>query len=164
MAYAQKDTNQIYIVDRPSRTTTYEIVNDGNLPNGISPDVFTLVDVIRAGTARTAVIAQTLNSYDGAAFSGLGFGNIGDYGALVRAETLVLTTDLIRSAYETGGTAANPAEMPPYFNPIAQPAWTAEYPSEFRNSLPSLAGYVYRPGGAGSSLRTGYFAVAERRR
>ena len=37
------------------------------------------------------VIGQTLNFYDGDAFTGLPFGEVGDYGALVRTESLVLT-------------------------------------------------------------------------
>ena len=101
------------------------------------------------------VIGQALNYYDGSlvqpshgAFVGLPFGQIGDYGALVRSESLVMIT---------------PPEEPPYLVPGGPPAWTAEYPQEFRDQLPPLAGYIYQPGGSGSEYTGGYFVASERR-
>ena len=48
--------------------------------------------------------------------------------------------------------------------PGGAPAWPDEYPQEFRDLLPSLAGYVFQPGGADSPYARGYFAATERRR
>src|SRR5262249_27951233 len=56
--------------------------------------------------AALTVIGQTLNFYDGPAFQGLDFKQIGEHGALVRTENLVLTANIVQQAY--GG------QSPPY--------------------------------------------------
>ena len=56
----------------------------------------------------------------------------------------------------------DPPEEPPYLAPSGSPVWTTEYPQEFRNRLPALAGYTYQPGEG--EYRQGYFAATERRR
>jgi RHS repeat-associated protein len=155
-AYAQRDDEQHYIVDRVARTTTYEILNDG------SAALFDLLKTIGKGSVRSDIISQTLNFYDGPSFQGLSFRQIGDYGALVRTESLVLTEHILHEAYKSGSTVLSPPEMPPYLMPGASPAWTEEYPQEFRDLLPPLAGYTYQPGG-GSEYEAGYFAATERR-
>lgn len=145
--YAQRDDDQKFIVDRVAQTTTYEILNDGR------STVLQLWDAVQANTASRKIIGQTLNFYDGDAFQGLGFGQIKDFGALVRSLTLVMTEEDLQNAYG--------AERPPYLaNPVN---WTGDYPQEFRNQFPTLAGYAFQPGGAGSPFATGYFAIAERR-
>jgi RHS repeat-associated protein len=46
----------------------------------------------------------------------------------------------------------------------AAPAWTADYPQRFRDSIPPLAGYRYRSAGRdGSHVWDGYYAVAGQR-
>ena len=95
-----------------------------------------------AGRARRrlAVVGQTLTYYDGAAFVGLPLGQLGDFGAPVRTESLVLTDEVAaRGAYRRR------RPIPPYLVPGGAPAWTAEYPPEFRERLPALAGYISRP-------------------
>lgn len=159
--YAQRDDAQHYIVDHVARTTTYEILNDG------SSALFDLQTAIEAGTVRRRdqrCSAQILNFYDGPAFQGLPYGQIGDYGAVVRTESLVLTQDILHEAYKSGSTVLTPPEEPPYLVPDGPPPWTAEYPQEFRDLLPPLAGYIYQPGGTSSEYETGYFAATERRR
>jgi hypothetical protein len=128
-----------------SRTTSFEILNDGAL------SVLQLRQNILDDKASTRLIGQTLNFYDGQAFQGLPFGEIGDFGALVRSESLVLTDDILQAAY---GNA-----QPPYLQP--SPNWTADYPEEFKTLLPLRAGYVYHTGGA---YATGYFAVTQQQR
>ncbi len=144
--YAQRDDAERYMVDRVAKTTTYEILNDGRLT------VFQLWEAVKTGTIARQIIGQTLNFYDGEAFVGAAFGSIGDYGALVRSLTLMMTEADLQAAYG--------ANSPPYLNHPVN--WTTEYPQEFRDRLPALAGYVFQPGGDG--VAAGYFALAERRR
>jgi len=156
--YAKRDDVQRYIVDRAARTTTHEILNNG------SPSLSALLNSIRDGSAQRRIIGQSLNFYDGPAFTGLPCKQIGEYGALVRTENLVLTPEILQEAYKSGNAVINPPEIPPYLAPGGNPAWTAEYPQEFRNLLPTLAGFTYQAGGAGSEYAKGYFAAIERRR
>ncbi len=155
--YAQPLDPRVYIHDRVAKTTTYEIKNNG------SQTVLALKNMLDSDPA-LSIIGQTLNFYDGPAFQGLPFGQLGDYGALVRTESLVLTEEILHEAYKSGSTVLTPPEKPPYLASDGPPAWTAEYPQGFRNLLPALAGYSYQPGGAGSEYETGYFAITERRR
>ncbi|MCI0728150.1 MAG: discoidin domain-containing protein, partial [Chloroflexi bacterium] len=114
--YARRDDEQIYMVDRVARTTTYEILNDG------SASAFALHGQILDGSAARRLIGQSLNFYDGPAFQGLPFGQLGDYGALARTESLVLTPEILHEAYKSGDEVLNPPEEPPYLRPAALPA------------------------------------------
>ncbi|NOT57510.1 MAG: hypothetical protein HOP18_23135 [Deltaproteobacteria bacterium] len=154
--YTHRDNAQRYLIGRMARTTSYEILNNG------SPSVFALHANILDGSVTRGIIGQTLNFYDGPAFEGLPFGQLGDHGVVARTESLVLTEDILREAYKSGGTVQTPPEMPPYLIPGSAPAWMAEYPQEFRELLPPLAGYVFQPGGVSSEYARGYFVVAER--
>jgi len=150
-----------------SRATTYEIVNDG------SPSVFALYDGIVDGSAARRLIGQSLNFYDGPAFQGLPFGHIGDYGALVRTETLVLDEQLLHDAYKSGSDVLTPPEEPPYLS-SGVPTWTTDYPAEFRALLPAQqpldptrpglqitpAGYGFASGDDGNFAR-GYFVATQ---
>jgi YD repeat-containing protein len=156
--YVNRDDAQRYIAGRVARITSYEILNDG------SPSVDELHAAILDGSVSRRLIGQTLNFYDGPAFQGLPFGQIGDHGVLARADSLVLTEEILRDAYKSGGAEQTPAETPPYLAPDGPPAWTAEYPQEFRDVLPSLAGYAFQAGGADSAYACGYFVATERRR
>jgi RHS repeat-associated protein len=156
--YAQRDDAQRYLIGRVAQTTAYEIISDG------PASVFALHRSILGGSAARRVIGQTLNFYDGPAFQGLSFGRLGEHGVLSRTESLVLTPEILKDAYRSGDTAQAPPELPPYLAPNGTPAWTAEYPQEFRDHLAPLAGYVYQSGGPRSPYETGYFVVGERRR
>ncbi|MGJ0483198.1 MAG: toxin TcdB middle/N-terminal domain-containing protein [Methylomicrobium sp.] len=149
--YLQRDDAQRYLIDRVAKASSYEIINDGKFP------ALALWDAVRKGGASRQLIGQTLNFYDGAAFQGLPFGQLGDYGALTRTESLVLPDALLLELYRSGEAVLDPPELPPYLKPGA-PAWTDEYPAEFRK-LAAQAGYVYRQGGANAISAQGYFTV-----
>lgn len=123
------ETNPPYIKDRVSRSLTYEISTSGL-------NVFEIREAVMNAT-KEAIIANTadvtltnigcqLNYYDGNAFTGLPFDTIGDYGAVVRSETLVLTDTIINAAYD---------EMPECFK--TSPDWsdTNDYPTAFSGAL-----------------------------
>ena len=145
----------VYIRDRAARVTTYEIENNGSQ---------TIVDLrdLPDGDPALAIIGQSLNFYDRdesaerAEFAGLPYGQVGEFGALVRRESLVLTDDILQAAYG--------ADKPPYLAHSGGVNWTADYPQGFRAVVPPLAGHAYQAGGAGSEYTAGYFVVAERRR
>lgn len=149
--YAQRDDAR-YIVDRVAVSTTHELANDG------TPNVPELCRRARAGSLARTATQQTCSYYDGAAFVGLPSGQLGEFGAVVRVESLVLTEAQLREAMRPDGSGA--AEMPPYLDPAGSPNWTAEYPEGFRESLPALAGYRFADG---SDHRVrGYFAEGKR--
>lgn len=161
--YADPKAGQPLIVNRVARTTSYEIINDGETISDPRPSVFHLVESIKSGSAKKRATGQVLNFYDGQPFDGLPGGEVGEYGALVRIEILVLTEDILREAYKSGAEVSDPPEQPPYLLPDGSPPWTAEYPQEFCDQLPSLAGYKFRPGGGDNDDLRGYFAISERR-
>ena len=163
--YAKRDDGYKYIVDRVACITLYEIKNDG------TSDAFSLKEAITHLNATSSVleqravlqgkktpattfttdsntifnsividrpiIGQTLNFYDGPAFEGLPFGQLGDYGVTIRTETLILTDEILQKAFSI-------SEFPPYLSNSNSVLWTSDYPQEFRNQLPALAGYKYR--------------------
>src|SRR5260221_9765807 len=149
-SYAQRDDAQVYIVDRPSGTTTFEVVNSG------SASIFDLVKSIQSNSATQEIASRTVSFYDGGAFQPLSFGQIGNYGALVRTDTLVLTAGILQAVYG--------ANVPPYFATSGAPIWTTDYPQEFRDLLPTLAGYTYHVGGSGSPYETGYYRSTDQRK
>lgn len=157
-SYAQRDDAQHYLVDRVARMTTYEVHNDGK------SILFDLKEAISNGSSSQSIFGQTLSFYDGPPFQGLAFGQIGNYGTLVRTEQLVLTREILHEAYKSGDTVQTPPEEPPYLTPDGTPVWTADYPQEFRTLLPGLAGHTYQPGDTGSEYAPGYFSATERRR
>ncbi len=137
---------QPFIVDRVASATNWEILNSGEQSyQDLWQDILT-------GNANRHVIEQTLNYYDGAAFTGLPLGQIGRYGALACSQHLVLTSELVTAAYAS--------QIPPYLIPGVATAWSAEYPPEFRVLLP-LAGYIYHP--ADGTVVEGFFATTELR-
>lgn len=154
--YARRDSGGVYITDRVASTTTYEILNSGR------EGVFEFIESIANGTAPRAIIGHTVSFYDGPAFQGLPFGRLGDYGALARTETLVLTPELLHEAYRSGDQVLDPPEEPPYLAPDGLVVWPAEYPQDFRDRLPALAGYTYHDGGAGTPYERGYYASTKR--
>lgn len=99
------------------------------------------------------LFGHVIHYYDGEdAFVGLPYQQVGNYGALVRTETLVLTEDIVRDGYESDN-AADP-EAPPYL--LAGDPLPDEYPLNFSDRLPPLAGYTKR--------ESGFFAQTERRK
>lgn len=151
--FAKPVTTEVYIMDRVAKTTTFEIVNDGN------QRVLELKDVTDDDPA-LKVFGQTLNYYDCEAFIGCSLGDVGDHGAVVRSERLVLTEAILQEAYQSGQTLIDPPELPTYLIPGDTPVATAEYPQEFLDLLPALAGYVFYPGDAEHAR--GYFVATVR--
>jgi hypothetical protein len=156
-SYAQRDDEQVYIVTRVARSTSYDA-------RGSSPSVFHLRNHILGTSANLSVIGQTRNFYDGEAFQGLPLGQIGLYGALVRTESLVLTEQTLWEAYKSGISTLSPKEEPPYLARSGAPAWTPEYPQEFQDLLFGLAGYVFYSGGPDPIDERGFFVESLRRR
>ena len=147
--YAQRDDKTTYIVDRTSGVVLLEIPNDGSMA------LKDFVSAIQAGSEQRNVVAQTLSYFDGAAYTGLPFRQIGAYGALSRTETFCFTSAILQSAY--GAT-------PVYLVPGGPLNWTSDYPQEFRSLLPTLAGYTYQAASAGSPYFDGYYRLADQRR
>src|SRR5262249_39264565 len=102
-------------VDRASRITNYEIINDG------TPALIDLMAAVDNGAACRNLIGQTVNFYDGPAFRGLPFSQLGSHGALVRTESLILTEDILYSAYKSSSQLLTPPESPPYLKPGGAP-------------------------------------------
>ena len=151
--YAQRDDAQRYMVNRVCGSSSFEILNDGSLP------ALDLYREIQSGRSGRTLFAQSFNYYDGDAFVGLPHGELGDFGTSVRSESLVLTEETLRDVYRDSadpGTAATP----PYLGVNGATNWPAEYPKEFQDETPAIAGYVFADG---SDHRTrGYFAQATR--
>lgn len=150
--YAEVSPDDIYIRDRAARTCGYEITASAGK---------TVAEVRDAQAGDLKLFAETLNYYDGEAYTGLEFGKLGRYGALVRAESLVLTEDIVEKAYEqdVAGWKAWPAGRSPYLapEPPAPAAWPAEYGAvpDFAAALPVRAGYRWL---ASAEHTPGYFA------
>ena len=153
-----RDDHTHYLIGRVVNGKGYESINDGR------QSVFELAEAIRCGTAERKILSQAITYYDGPAFEGLPYGQIGDFGAPVRTETLVLTEDILHQAYKSGSDVLDPPEVPPCMIPGETPAWPGEYPQEFRDRLPALAGYLFHEGGEDSPYAKGYFTIAERQR
>ncbi len=146
MDWAARDDASHYLLDRLTRSRSYEVENDG------SATVYALREAVMGGSATLRLLNQVVNFYDGPAFQGLGFGQIGDHGAVSRTEELVLTPAVLAEAWPT---------TPPYLKPGA-PAWTTEYPAAFRTALPPMAGYVFHA--ADAVHAEGWYAMTARRR
>jgi RHS repeat-associated protein len=151
--YARRDDPATLIADRVARVTVRAIENDGTAP---------ALELARSAAgppdAGWPVLGQTLTYFDGGAFEGLALGELGDRGATVRTEQLVLTDELLAAVAE----GAEGAEAP-YLTPGGPVEWGAEYPAPYRD-MPALAGHVFHAGGADPDDLRGYYAQTDRRR
>lgn len=147
--YAEPEDAAVYIHDRVAKTTTYEFKETAGR---------TLSEIKTNPTLK--LIGQTLNFYDGEAFLGCDEGCIEQFGALVRAESLVLTKAILEEAYPTKNAAPDTTGIPIYLRE-ENPDWVdGEYPESFQN-LVTWAGYRYRLGVDG--VAEGYFVATEER-
>ena len=153
--FAQVDTAERYLVDRVCQRVSYAIEDDG------AHGVFELRAAALVTSVPRKVLSQTLSYYDGPAFVGLPWGQVGATGGLTRSESLVLTDEQLASAWRAGAQIADPPTLPPCLD-AAEPSWSAEYPQAFRDSTPSLAGHVYYDGS--EEHHRGYFVVETRLR
>jgi RHS repeat-associated protein len=147
--YAQRDDVEHYLAGRVAGGTAYEIINNGRQP------IDELYRAIRSGSVERKLVSQSFSYYDGPAFVGMPFGELGDHGALTRSETLVLTEEILREVH--GGDP----NIPPYLRPGGPPTWPGEYPIEFHNQIKPLAGYTFADGS--DHRARGYFAQSARK-
>ena len=148
-AYAAPAGSLAYIHTRAASVTMFEI--NGTAGKTVA-DLATLDDT----GPGLKVIGHSRHFYDGPAFLGLPLGQLGDHGLLARTESLALADDLIQAAYG--------AQTPPYLVASGSPAWTADYPTEFRTALATRAGYSFHAGSASPLDPGGYYVTSERRR
>ncbi|WP_294675738.1 SpvB/TcaC N-terminal domain-containing protein [uncultured Fluviicola sp.] len=113
--------NGQYMVDRVKKSTSYDATKPASNLN-----IFGYKDLVFNSNI-LPVIGCSLNFYDGEAFEGLPYGQIGNYGLPVRSEALVLTDEIIESAYGS--------EIPECFKDT--PDWSSSngYPAAFEGLL-----------------------------
>ena len=144
--YIYKDiTGGQYMVDRVKRSVSYDATRLANNTN-----IFAYRDAVFDSNT-LPIIGCSLNFYDGNAFEGLPYGQIGSFGVPVRTETLILTEDIVDKAY--GGVPLLLEESP---------VWTSDYPVEFRNLYPEQGGYLYRTANGTVYPMTGWYAPGEK--
>ena len=119
--YADIEDGQ-YMVDRTKRSVSYDATKPAN-----STSVFAFRDAIFDSQVTLPVIGCSLNFYDGDAFEGLLYGEIGEFGTAVRSEALVLTDQIISDVYESN--------TPECFK--SDPDWSDSngYPASFEGLL-----------------------------
>lgn len=90
--YIDQPSAQVYMKDRSSKSTTFEILHQGRQ---------SLTDLVNAVAQpnRLQLIAQSCTYYDGEAFTGLPWGEIGAFGAPTRSENLAVTEDLMAKTW-----------------------------------------------------------------
>lgn len=159
-SFAQRDDQAVYMVDRVATAASYELK---------PATTMTIADLCQAASddRQRQLIGQGLSFYDGEAFTGLSSGLLGQYGALVRSEMLILNQSILQDAYGT--------DIPPYFATDEVPDWAAEYPPALCELLPVQAitdptrpGLTITPIGYGFSAedvpeQRRYFVATERR-
>jgi RHS repeat-associated protein len=121
--FAAPLSDDVYIRDRVARSTSYELPGHGT------------VDSVRRAADTPGllpVLGQEITYYDGDAYTGLPFGQVGGYGLPARSEKLVFTDDILDAAYGDAGAA-------PYLS--GDGPLPSEYPPAFADSLPARAGY-----------------------
>ena len=164
--YAQRDDPEMYVVDRVSRATTHEVVNDGR------PSVTELRDAVLAPSAGAPdqtqagsslrVIGQVHTFYDGEAFAGLPLGQLGNHGLATRTETLAFPETFLDDLFAPGDPHA--VSPRPAYLTVGPVDWPGEYPDEFRALLPTLAGYQHHSETDVPGSVAGYWLPAGRHR
>ena len=134
--YAASPEGGPFIADRIIRSRSFELTDTEGA---------TLKMLLTGHADRPRrLFAETLMYYDGPAFQGLPFGQIGDFGVLVRSEVLVLDDASLTSAYGS--------DRPPYLDEMTVALPADRYPAGFVAQLPTHAGYVHH---AGSTVHSG---------
>jgi RHS repeat-associated protein len=150
-SFSQRD-DEVYLVDRQASSTRFQIYPPQGAP-APAVTIHELRDQARNGSAPRQIISQAFNYFDGEAFTGLPLGQPGQFGALVRTETLITTEEILTAAYQSDDELQ--PTIPPYLDPTGEVSWPVEYPERFRQHMPSLAGYRFNPGDAQHTR--GYF-------
>jgi RHS repeat-associated protein len=86
------------------------------------------IDLPLNGSGLLRPLSSALSFYDGDAYEGLPYGQIGDHGAVVRTKSLVIRNDQINEAY--GDVKAT--DWPECFQDT--PGWSS-YPTDFKDNL-----------------------------
>jgi RHS repeat-associated protein len=155
-SYATRDDDTHYLINRASLQQRLEVTEDTTASG--APLLSFGAGQLAAPPAATVgtVRALTLSYYDGAAFTGLPSGQLGDWGLVSRVESLALTSGILAAAYQGGDPAVPP---PPYLQPSGA-AWTTDYPQAFEDACPPLAGYRYQD--AQPPYLAGWYAQQQR--
>ena len=127
-----------------------------------------LRNAVLAGPGQAAgvslrVIGHTRTYYDGEEFAGLPLGALGEHGLPVRAESLAFTDSHLDGLFDPAGPHAI-TPRPVYLAPGGVTSWPGEYPQEFRQLLPALAGYVHYRDGDVPGSPGGYYVTTGRHR
>jgi len=158
---AAPSTATKYIHDRTSRASQFEVLNPA-VTNAATPGR-TVADILAFArdTRKLRVVSEVVHFYDAdpgqpnnGEFAGLPFGMVGEFGVVTRTEVLVLPEDIVGAVYG--------AALPTYLQPGRPFVADANYPAQFVQRLPPLAGYIYRA--AGDPYSGGYYAPVERYR
>ncbi|WMJ75339.1 SpvB/TcaC N-terminal domain-containing protein [Cytophagaceae bacterium ABcell3] len=152
--FINRDDDFRYLTGRPASARVWEIRNNG------SGSVAELRKRIleKSLFLEFKLIGHSVSYYDGQAFTGLPYGELGDYGVPVRGEVLAFESETIADVFGNG--------LPPYLTEGGEPVWTEECPEGFRNALPPDAGYVFRnpllPDE--SHYEEGYYVIEQRQK
>lgn len=140
-----------YMVNREKRKIAYDATQ-----SAINKNIFALRDNVFDSQTNLDIINCTLCFYDGNAFAGLPYGQIGNFGVQVRCETLIITDAIIGAAYTST----------PQCFVSGTPNWgiTAGYPLAFAGllqggSYSDRLGYVKK---TGAEYVTGWYSESPR--
>lgn len=154
--FAEGPENGPYIKDRVCKTSAFEILQE------VPIQLQQLLDIAREGN-QLRLYEQNLTYFDGPAFIGLPFGQLGAFGAPVRSESLILTDELLTAICQSDDPQGNPVEIPDFLLPGVTPQQDhEEYPAAFLEGLPELAGFTFYDG-SGEQTK-GYWAQSSRTR
>lgn len=122
-AYAEPADSEHYLHDRAAQTKIFELLVPPSSPDAPGDAVQVVLSkqkraaqqvrdtflALQPGTLQ--VIGHVMNHYDGVPFQGLAVGRLGSHGAMVRAETLILTEQILQDVYRDAGTDRRPAYL-----------------------------------------------------
>ncbi len=152
-ARVHKDTPYQYLCGRVIEAAGWEVLHtQGKGIYQLHEEIIRALQDDRPSDLLYRLLSHSLTYYDGTAFTGLAYGELGNYGVPVRSETLVFTEAILGEAYGL--------RRPVYLNDGTAFVWPEEYPEDFQEALPANAGYRYRTGGR---HYTGYYAETERK-
>jgi hypothetical protein len=132
----------IYMMNRGLQSKAFDCTYTGS--------AMSIIDFFKSIVANSnigSILAHSINYYDGDEYVGASFGNLGNYGALVKSETLVLTDGIITTAY---GSVPETLQN--------SPSWSGEYPYDFTSQYPNMGGFNYYNSVA--NYEDGYYVIS----
>ena len=124
--YAVVPDSGSFLADRVIRSRTYELLGT------VRATLIKLLSGLPTWPRR--LFGESVTYYDGEAFQGLDYGQLGRFGVPVRSESLVMTKEAVEAAYGE--------ELPAYLDPANPRPPGEEYPVAFLSQLPIAAGFV----------------------